>query len=240
MAWPRTSSPPRAANGGASATATERPSPEVVGRTREAELRAAAAELGLRDVCVLGYPDGGLDGVNECEAIARIAGHIRRIKPQVVVTFGPEGAYGHVDHIAISQFTTAGIVAAADPSWRAEGEPAEAHRVSKLYFIAWSAAKWAAYQAALKRLVAVVDGEERLATPWPDWAITTVIDTSRVWPTVWRAVSCHQTQMSIYDRLADLPDEHQRALWGTQEFYRVFSSVNGGRRRETDLFEGLR
>jgi hypothetical protein len=29
-------------------------------------------------------------------------------------------------------------------------------------------------------------------------------------------------------------------MWGTQEFYRVFSLVNGGRRRETDLFDGLR
>lgn len=32
----------------------------------------------------------------------------------------------------------------------------------------------------------------------------------------------------------------QRSLWGTQEFSRAFSSVNGGRARETDLFEGLR
>jgi len=40
--------------------------------------------------------------------------------------------------------------------------------------------------------------------------------------------------------LAELSDEHQRALWGTQEFYRAFSSVNGGRTRESDLFEGLR
>ena len=157
-----------------------------------------------------------------------------------MVTFGPEGAYGHTDHIAISQFTTAAVVAAADPSWHVADGPAEPHRVSKLYFIAWSAAKWAAYQAALKRLVFTVDGEERQATPWPDWAITTVLDTSRVWPTVWRAVSCHKTQMATYERLAALADEHQRALWGTQEFYRVFSSVNGGRARETDLFEGLR
>jgi LmbE family N-acetylglucosaminyl deacetylase len=73
-----------------------------------------------------------------------------------------------------------------------------------------------------------------------DWAITTVLDTSRVWPAVWRAVSCHKTQMATYERLATLADEHQRALWGTQEFYRAFSSVNGGRARETDLFEGLR
>jgi hypothetical protein len=35
------------------------------------------------------------------------------------------------------------------------------------------------------------------------------------------------------------PDLHQ-ALWGTQSFYRVLSTVNGGRRRETDLFEGVR
>jgi len=220
--------------------AVTRPAPAVVGRTREAELRAAAAELGLREVCFLDYPDGGLDGVDHGEAIDKIAGHIRRVKPQVVITFGPEGAYGHTDHIAISQFTTAAVVAAADPSWRVQHGSAEPHRVSKLYFIAWSAAKWTAYQAALKRLVFAVDGEERQATPWPDWAITTVIDTSRLWPAVWRAVSCHKTQMAIYDRLAGLADEHQRALWGTQEFYRVFSSVNGGRGRETDLFEGLR
>ena len=220
--------------------AVTRPAPDVVGRTREAELRAAAVELGLREVCFLDYPDGALDSVDAVDAVTRIAGHLRRVGPQVVVTFGPEGAYGHADHIAISQFTTAAIVAAADPSWHVEGGADAPHRVSKLYFIAWSAAKWAAYQAALKRLVATVDGQERQVTAWPDWAITTVLDTSRVWPAVWRAVSCHKTQMAIYERLATLADEHQRALWGTQEFYRAFSLVNGGRARETDLFEGLR
>ena len=112
--------------------------------------------------------------------------------------------------------------------------------MSKLYFIAWSPKKWTAYQAALRKLVFKVDGEERQAVPWPDWAITTVIDTSRVWPAVWRAVSCHKTQMTIYRKLEELSEEHQRSLWGTQEFYRVFSSVNGGRAQESDLFEGLR
>ena len=114
------------------------------------------------------------------------------------------------------------------------------HRVSKLYYIAWSPDKWTAYQAALRKLVFTVNGKERQAVPWPDWAITTVIDTSAVWPAVWRAVSCHETQMTIYRRLADLSEEHQRGLWGTQEFYRVFSSVNGGSAPESDLFEGLR
>ena len=214
------------------------PGPDVVGRTREAELTAAAAELGVREVTVLGYPDGGLDRVDYRQATEAIADQVRRIRPHVVVTFGPEGAYGHTDHIAISQLTVAAVTCAADQDYAAGGHAP--HRVSKLYFIAWSPEKWAAYQAALKRLVFRIDGEERQATAWPSWAITTVIDTSRVWQSAWRAVSCHKTQMSIYARLGELSDEHHRALWGTQEFYRVFSSVNGGRARETDLFEGLR
>jgi LmbE family N-acetylglucosaminyl deacetylase len=216
------------------------PGPDVVGRARHAELLAAAAALGLREVQVLGYPDGALDAVDRREALDTIAGHIRRVKPHVVITFGPEGAYGHTDHIAISQLTAAAIVCAADAGFVGRSGPAEAHRVSKFYFIAWSPGKWAAYQAALKKLVFRVNGEERQATAWPEWAITTVIDTSGVWPTVWRAVSCHQTQMAIYEKLAHLSDEHQQALWGTQEFYRVFSTVNGGQARESDLFEGLR
>ena len=219
---------------------TESPGPAVVGPAREAELRAAARELGIRDVRFLDYPDGSLEKVNAAEAIAKIAGHLRRVRPHVVITFGPEGAYGHPDHIAISQFTTAAIVCAADSSYAGEAAPGQPHRVSKLYYLAWSGKKWIAYQAALRKLVYALDGAERQAVPWPDWAITTVIDTSAVWPTVWRAVSCHETQMSIYTKLGELPEEHQRSLWGTQEFYRVFSAVNGGRAQESDLFEGLR
>lgn len=218
----------------------ESPGPAIVGPAREAELLAAASELGLREAHVLGYPDGALDSVDPQEAIGKIAGHLRRVKPQVVITFGPDGAYGHPDHIAISQLTTAAIVRAADPLFRDAALTGAPHAVSKLYFIAWSPQKWNAYQAALRRLVVTVDGLERQAVPWAEWAITTVLDTSHVWPAVWRAVSCHKTQMTIYNKLEDLSEEHQRFLWGTQEFYRVFSSVNGGRAQESDLFEGLR
>lgn len=216
----------------------ESPGPEVVGKTREAELLEAARELGLREVRFLDYLDGELDRVPPQDAVARIVAHLRRVRPQVVVTFGPDGAYGHPDHVAIGQLTAAAIVCAADPAFQPEPGLAP-HRVSKLYYIAWSEKKWAAYQAALKRLVSKVDGHERQAVPWPEWAITTVIDTTRVWPQVWRAVSAHRTQVAIYGRLAELSEEHQRFLWGTQEFYRVFSTVNGGRARESDLFEGI-
>jgi len=208
----------------------ERPTNDVVGRTREGELRAAARELGVREVIVLGYPDGGLDASDPSAAQEAIADHLTRLRPHVVVTFGADGAYGHPDHIAISQLTAGAILRAAGG-----GAP-----VSKLYHIAWSGPTWAAYQTALKKLTSTVDGVERQVTPTPDWGVSARIDTTAVWPTVWRAVQCHRTQMSIYKNLESLPPEHHRSLWGVQEFYRVFSRVNGGRARESDLFEGLR
>jgi LmbE family N-acetylglucosaminyl deacetylase len=197
---------------------------------------AAANVLGLSEVHCLGYPDGALDQVDRDEAVDVIATHIRRFRPHVMLTFGPDGAYGHPDHIAISQLAMAAIVQAAHTLDRANAR----HQVSKLYYLAWTRATWDAYQAALKKLVSMVDGIERHATPWPDWAVTTRIDTRDFWPTVWRAVSCHKTQMSIYRNLQDLSDDHHRALWGSQEFYRAFSLVNSGREVESDLFEGLR
>ncbi len=211
-------------------------SPERLGQVREAELLAAARVLGIGEVRVLDYIDGGIDQVDPARAIDEIASHIRRVKPHVVMTFGPEGAYGHPDHIAISQLTTSAVVQAAYQ----EGAEHPPHRVAKLYYLAWTKSRWDAYQAALKKLTSKVDGVERQATPWPDWAVTTIIDTGQHWPTVWRAVSCHESQMSVYQDLQRLPAEQHRALWGTQEFYRAFSLVNAGRRVESDLFEGLR
>ena len=176
--------------------------------------------------------------VGDAEVVGRIADHLRRVRPDVVVTFGPDGAYGHPDHIAISQFTTAAIVKAADPA-SAASPGCRPHVVSKLYYLAWPESTWDAYQQALKKLTTKVDGVERQAVPWPDWAITTAIDTRVFWPAVWRAVSCHESQVGGYERLAQLRPEHQEALWGRQWFYRVFSTVNGGRTRESDLLEGL-
>jgi LmbE family N-acetylglucosaminyl deacetylase len=218
--------------------------PIEVGRVREAELRAAAAVLGIREVSILSYPDGAVDQVEATTAIRAVVSHIRRIQPDVVVTFGPDGAYGHPDHIAISQFTTAATVCAADCGYRAgtssQPDSPSSHRVAKLYYLAWRSHKWQAYQAAFRKLTSIVDDVERQAVPWPDWAVTTELDTSAYSPIVWKAVCCHQTQLSIYERLGNLTEDQQAALWGSQEFYRAYSSVNGGRKPETDLLEGLR
>ena len=219
----------------------EHPGTARLGEIREAELRSAATVLGIRDVALLDYPDRYLDRADPHEAIARIAGQLRRNRPDVVITFGPDGAYGHPDHIAISQFTAAAIVTAADPAFASQGpDGGSTHAVSKLYYIAWPQSAWAAYQAAFKALTSTVDGVERQTVPWADWAITTRIDTRSLWPTVWRAVSCHESQMAAYVKLSELSPAHHEALWGSQSFYRVFSAVNGGRAIETDLFEGIR
>ena len=204
------------------------PGAAALAAIREQELRAAAAALGAREVSLLGFCDAQLDRANPSEAVGSIVAELRRIRPDVVLTFGPDGAYGHPDHVAISQFTTAAIVAAADT-----------HVVSKLYYLAWPQATWAAYEAAVNKLSCTVDGVERHARPWPDWAITTVIDARDMWPTVWRAVSCHASQVAGYESLRGQPPEQHAAIWGWQSYYRAFSIVNGGRNRETDLFEGI-
>ena len=212
------------------------PGPEALGRIREAELRAAAGELGLAEVNFLDYVDGDLDRADPGEAVGRIAGHLRRVRPQVVITFDPFGAYGHPDHVAISQFTAAALLAAADPRYPV---PGEAHTVSKLYYMVTSPAHWETYQSAFKKLVSKVDGVERQAAPWPDWSITTIVDTAAMWPIVWKAVQCHRSQIAAYRVLAELPPEGHAKLWGSQTFYRVASLVNGGRSQETSLFDGL-
>src|SRR5262245_27346558 len=73
----------------------QHPGPASLANIREAELRAAASALGLSEVTLLDFRDQYLDRAHPSEAIAAIVQHIRRVHPQVVVTFGPEGAYGH-------------------------------------------------------------------------------------------------------------------------------------------------
>ena len=215
------------------------PGAEELGRIRKRELEAAAATLGIRELALLGYHDQQLDRADPREAIGRIAAIYRGARPQVVMTFGPEGGYGHPDHIAISQFALAAAVMAADSAWIAPDRAAP-HAISKFYFMAWPRAAMAAYEEAFRKLISRVDGVEREANAWPDWAVTTVIDTRTHWQTVWRAVSCHESQITAYEKLSHLTPSSHEALWGWQSYYRVFSTVNGGRGRESDLFEGLR
>ena len=218
----------------------QHPGPDALALIRETELRAAAVVLGLREVSLLGYRDQELDRADPREAIGRIASHLRRVRPQVVVTFAHDGSYGHPDHIAICQFTTAAMVAAADSGFALPGPALAPHAVSKLYYLAVPAPAGAAYEEAFRKMISTVDGVEREMSTWPDWSLSCVISTKAHWETVWRAVSCHESQITAYEKLEHLSPGSHEALWGWQSYYRAFSTVNGGRARESDLFEGLR
>jgi LmbE family N-acetylglucosaminyl deacetylase len=210
-----------------------------LGAIREAELRKAVATLGIRELHFLDYIDGDLDQADQAEAIAKIAAHLRRIKPHVVITFGPAGAYGHPDHIAICQFATAACVAAADAGYAIAGDLAP-HSVSKLYYMTLSHALAEAYTAVFGDMIMQIDGVNRNVVIDDDWAITTRLDTSAYEDTVWKAVFCHTSQLPSYSALEQVPEQYRKAIWSEETYYRAFSLVNGGRSVEHDLFEGLR
>jgi hypothetical protein len=71
--------------------------------------------------------------------------------------------------------------------------------------------------------------------------VTTRIEMAEHCKTAWRAIQCHQSQLSTLGGLAGMPEESAIAVLAMQgTFYRAFSLVNGGRQLETDLFAGLR
>ncbi len=218
---------------------SEYPGLEALGKRREAELLAAARVLGIRRVDFLDYIDGDLDQASPAEAMAKIVGHLRRVRPDVVVTFDPTGSYGHPDHIAICQLTSAAIVEAASASSSSHHDLAP-HGVSKLYYMADTQPLGEAYQAVFGEVVMHVDGMERHGVAWPEWAITTRIDTYAYRQTVWEAILCHESQLAVYHQLEYASQDYQQAIWNSQTYYRAFSLVNGGRDVEDDLFAGLR
>jgi len=213
--------------------------PDVLGKMREQELENAVKELGMHGLYFLDYIDGEVDRANSAEAIQKIVTHIRRIMPQVVVTFPPDGNYGHPDHIAVGQFTHAALLCAADSSYQ-DLENFAPHRVSKLYYLVDSEAFINVVAPFIGDMTFPVDDQLRGEIPWKEWMITTRIEMAEHCHTAWRAIQCHKTQLPTLGRLADLDEDAGATVLAMQgTFYRAFSLVNGGRKTEKDLFEGI-
>ncbi|MCZ7416717.1 MULTISPECIES: N-acetyl-1-D-myo-inositol-2-amino-2-deoxy-alpha-D-glucopyranoside deacetylase [unclassified Streptomyces] len=121
---------------------------DALGPHRIGELRVAMRELGVADHRFLGgagrYRDSGMMGAPqndrpECfwrapvdEAAALLVDVIRETRPQVLVTYGPDGGYGHPDHIQAHRVAVRAAELAADPAFRPEaGRP---HRVTRTYW----------------------------------------------------------------------------------------------------------
>ncbi|MPY94166.1 MAG: PIG-L family deacetylase [Acidimicrobiia bacterium] len=76
--------------------------PGRLAQTRRWEAEAAMAVLGVRDHRWLGYEDGTLGGLDPAEPVRRLVGILEETAPDTILTFGPDGATFHPDHIAVS------------------------------------------------------------------------------------------------------------------------------------------
>lgn len=210
----------------------------VLGAQREAELRRAAALLGVRQVHFLDYIDGDLDQADPREAVRKIVRILRQVRPQVALTFSPDGDYGHPDHIAVSQLAAAALVAATDPSFEPESGPP--HRTDKFYYVVSGESLATSLNEAIGELGIEVNGQQRQLVAWPEWAITTRIQADGLLPVVQQAALAHRSQLPGLPGIESLSEAQWRSIFGENAFVRVFCLVNSGSLPETDLFAGLR
>lgn len=111
---------------------------EELAGLRRRELRAACDILGIGSITLGGHPDGRLEQVDPVALTGEIVALLRRTTPDVVITFGPEGApTGHRDHKATSRAATAAFFLAGLATAYPEQELAP-WRAARLFYHAWA------------------------------------------------------------------------------------------------------
>jgi LmbE family N-acetylglucosaminyl deacetylase len=223
---------------------TDLATPANLPYVREQELRCACQIYGVHPPRFLDYQDGQLTIVNQSQAVGRLVRVIRELRPQVLITFGPEGIYGHYDHIAVYRWATIAVELAADPGCFPEqfADLCHPHQVSKLYFRALPEAQLAAMVGEDGKPPAVLmdDVPFYFAARRAD-EITTIVDVGDYVEAKLRGIQCHATQIGRSNRFSDTPDEVMHEHWFRHEhFVLARSSVGWPQGVETDLFAGLR
>lgn len=225
--------------------------PETLGAVREDELRCAARTMGIAEVIFLGYRDSGMAGsadnahprayINAAdeEVVGRLVEIIRRVRPHVVVTFEPNGGYGHPDHIAAHRHATAAFHAAADPArFPAAGPIWQADR---LFYTAIPRSFFRKMRAEMVRLGLDADRFPRLEDDtlgWPDEAVNVTIDVSSTVEAKWSALQCHRTQFGPGNLFRQLPEAIVKRLMSEEHFALVWPAPPAGLRL-LDLFAGI-
>jgi LmbE family N-acetylglucosaminyl deacetylase len=92
--------------------------PDRLAGERTGELARCLEILGVAEHHWLGYRDGECAPVDAAAAVARLCGLIEEVRPDAVLTFGPDGFTGHPDHRAVSAWATAAFDRAARPGAR--------------------------------------------------------------------------------------------------------------------------
>ena len=179
--------------------------PEELPAVRERELRCACAALGIQPPHMLDYPDGSLVRVDAEEGAAQVMAVVQTLRPQVLLTWPPDGLTGHPDHMAVSRWTALAFQRAV-----ALG----------------AGAPDALYHVAVPRSVAQTLGLAHLHA-LPDEQITLAVDVTSVWEQKLAAIRCHRTQMASSPILA-APEEKQRLFLGREHFRRAEDDVFRG------------
>ncbi|HSM56402.1 MAG TPA: PIG-L family deacetylase [Candidatus Sulfomarinibacteraceae bacterium] len=208
--------------------------PETLSQVREQEMRCSAEALGVSELIFLDYRDSGMAGAPENEhpdafvnapaheVVERLVRVIRRLQPQVVLTFEPYGGYGHPDHIAVNRYTLAAVDAAADPA-RYQGQ-GPAWRTERVYYpiipnflIDNIKARVAARGGDVSGYDELLEGRAANARLLDD-EICVKVDISGFVDDKWRAWNCHRTQFGPNSRFRRLPDEEMKPLLSTEYF----------------------
>lgn len=206
---------------------------ETLGQVREAELRAACAELGVTDVRFMDYRDSGMEGTPENsdphafatasdeEVTEHLVALLQDIRPDVVVTFEPGGIYGHPDHRKISRCATA----AYD---RVPG--------SRLYY---SGPSRSSFMTLMADLEAAGIARRELMSPETfgvlDEEITTIVDVRPWLEKKRRALAAHRTQQDPW--LRSLTPQWMDRLLSSESFGLVRGELTA--EAKTDLVAGL-
>jgi LmbE family N-acetylglucosaminyl deacetylase len=212
---------------------------ENLGEVRECELRAACEVLGITLQGFLDCPDSNINNTDWTIIEEKIVRAIRTIQPQVIVSFGLDGLYGHPDHIAVSMLTKASYKSAGEeirfPQHAAEGiKPFQA---DKFYY--------ALYPDFLMR--ELFASENIASDAWgfdadcfgvPFAEITTVLDVSETFEVKMKALKSHQTQLDETNIFAIASEENARKFL-SKEYFRLVCPEVKSDKSETDLFEKL-
>lgn len=229
---------------------------QSIAERRVSELRCAAGILGLTGVYFLDYRDSGMIGsinnqnpkalVNAPpEEVARkVVSYIRRLRPQVVVTFDPIGGYMHPDHIAIHQATVQAFRLAGQASYQ-DPEDLPPFQPQKLYFHVFpkGSLRWAVRLMPLlgrdpRKFGRNGDIDLKQLVEQGDFPTHAWIDCRPVIQQRDAASACHASQLS-----GETPRRGPLAwVWNwigaKEQFMRAFPEPSNGV-KERDLFEGI-
>ena len=177
-------------------------------------------------------------GVSQKFVMPKVVRAMRELQPQVIITFGADGLYGHDDHIAIGELTTKACAAAAQldafPQHFEEG--LALHHTTKFYYAACPKGLMTALVERLQLAGLPSNLWDISASEFgiPGEAITTEIDVRDFVDRKLAALRCHQTQMMDDHAFKSIPLEIGTEFLSVEHFYLV-SEISPSR-LEVDLF----